>query len=248
MPVHEEELVELLETETDEGQQKSRRRRRRRRKRAVVKNSLMSASDILSRAAKDDGVESSPSSLGAALELEGEEACTTGTPGSMDSSRSLWELGTVEAEEDEILSVSSGSKAGGRPVITSRRMQSLEVEQDVDRLTMGIDEILRSLPSSSELKNRLCVPSSKSNRLCIDNVPRMDLTGISNIFEIIKTTVSESLEAVAGKLIETKLAQPEGLDFVLQSIDKADSSAEGIIPSSSVPALNRRQRRILSKD
>lgn len=252
--------VELIELPPDSG---ARRRRRRRRKggkassaSASEKNcSLISAVEILSSAARDDGLyneaPSSPSSFAgrkggrkmSALELDvGDEfhhlaSCSTGTPGSMDSSRSLWELGTVEADEDEILL---------SPQISARRLSS--GAPDVNQITAGIDEILRSIPSKfgkSDL-SRLCVPKRQSNRLCIDSVPRGTddfFSQISSLFESVKSTVSESFDALASKLL---LAQPpQEVARVLQSLGKQEDN--GIIPSSSVPALNRRQRRILQR-
>ena len=252
--------VELIELAPDSCARRRRRRRRKGRKAASGspsnKNySLISAANILSSAAREDGLynneaPSSPSSFAgrkggrkmSALELDvGEEfhhlaSCSTGTPGSLDSSKSLWELGTVEAEEDEILLT---------PQISARRQSS--GAPDVNQITAGIDEILRSIPTKfgkSDL-SRLCVPKQQSNRLCIDSVPRgSDLfSGITSLFESVKSTVSESFDALASKLL---LAEPpQEVALVLQSLSKREES--GIIPSSSVPALNRRQRRTLQR-
>ena len=253
--------VELIELAPDSGARRRRRRRRKGRKAGSVspsnKNySLISAANILSSAAREDGLynneaPSSPSSFAgrkggrkmSALELDvGEEfhhlaSCSTGTPGSLDSSRSLWELGTVEADEDEILL---------SPQISARRQSS--GAPDVNKITAGIDEILRSIPAKfgkSDL-SRLCVPKQQSNRLCIDSVPRgsYDLfSGITSFFETVKSSVSESFDTLASKLL---LAEPpREVALVLQSLSKREES--GIIPSSSVPALNRRQRRTLQR-
>ena len=237
----ESEQPELVEF--DPASQKRRRRRRKRSSKSASLNSsvsLMSASEILARAAKDGYIESSPSSLAqkggrklSALDLTEDEphfTSTTGTPGSLDSSRSLWELGTVEADEDEILSAT-------RPVIMSRRMQSLE--QDVDQITSSIDQILRSLPdkiTGSDL-GRMCLPASCGKSM--ENAPQVDLSGISNFFDRIRVSVSESIEALTANLLDSKLAQPEGVETVMEALQ------EGVIPSATVPALNRRQRRTL---
>jgi hypothetical protein len=176
---------------------------------------------------------------------------TTGTPGSLDSSRSLWELGTFDADEDEILSLGVVTP---RPIISSIRMQSLNTDiedkkmSDLDSLTQGIDSLLQSIPSLSGKGrdlSRLCLgsrdaPLPVSNRMCIENVPRIDFSMVWDMFDSIKQQVG----SLGARLIEAQFAQPESVSNVLESLEVRE---EGIIPSSSVPVLNRRQRRAMEQ-
>ena len=254
------------------------RRRRRRRKRGGKKKTetpTVTAADILCRAATEC-IESSPSSFVSgingrkmsALELDEDLICepahqvltsTTGTPGSLDSSRSLWELGTIDADEDEILSLGVVTP---RPIISSIRMQSLDTEftdnNDLDSLTKGIDSLLQSIPSLSGKGrdlSRLCLGGCESrrpasNRMCIDNVPRIDFSAVTDFFGSLRDQVG----SLGAKLIESQFAQPEAVSSILQSLStqrpsetKDEPREEGIIPSSSIPVLNRRQRRAIEQ-
>ena len=239
--------VELVEYAGSDRESKTRRRRRRMRKRvskSVSPNEgLMTAAEILSRAAKDNNVESSPSSVftdGAgrklsALDLdkivESEEVtCTTETPGSLDSSRSLWELGTFL--EDETFA-------------PTRQLTSPLSKTSLDDITAGIDSILESLPKNlSGAKvdmRRLCVPSSnqrRSNRLCIDNVPRVDISPVTDFFSSVSSHVSETFERISNAFVDASWTQPDSVSRVLTSL-----SAPGYIPNNSIPLVNRRQRR-----
>ena len=248
------ELVEYPGSDVDSNKEELRTKRRRRRTRkrpsksVSIETGLMSAAEILSRAAKDNNIESSPSSVVtdsggrklSALDLdkivESEEVtCTTETPGSLDSSRSLWELGTYM--EDETFT----------PTIKfpSSRLSSPLSKSSVDDLTAGIDSILESLPKSlSGAKadmRRLCVPSSnhaRSNRLCIDKVPRVDISPVTDFFASVSNHFSETFERISNALVESSWTQPDGVSRVLGSL-----SAPGHIPNSSIPLVNRRQRR-----
>ncbi len=232
------------------GETKTRRRRKRTRKRPSKsipqESGLMTAAEILSRAAKDVNLESSPSSVNSdpagrklsALDLdkiiETEEiTCTTGTPGSLDSSRSLWELGTYLEEETFTPPVKF-------PPITSPINRT-----SVDDLTAGIDSILDSLPKSlgggKVDFRRLCVPSTnqpRSNRLCIDNVPRVDITPVADFFASVSCHFSETFDRISNALVESSWTQPEGVGKVLGSL-----KSSGGIPDNSIPLVNRRQRR-----
>lgn len=275
------ELVEFPDTdsgcEDNSNRIKSRRRRRRGKKSKTGANceqkgesSLMSAAEILSRAAQADTIESSPSSVISepsgrklsALDLdkivEGEEVtCTTGTPGSLDSSRSLWELGTIGDEEMDLLFPTSD---GGtrRPMMSfSSRMLSPPHTptnaSSVSDITSGIDAILSSLPkslsgSSAEIR-RLCLPSSnnterrnRSNRLCIDNVPRVDITPLADFFGSVSSSMSDVMEKITVALAESAWAQPEGVARILGSLPSKSSTSSGI-PNSNIPLVNRKQRR-----
>lgn len=122
------ELVDI----SDDAHMPRRRRRRRRAKKSEDQPAdvSLSASGVLSAAALGAGdlgdVESSPASSVtlsprvrkmSTLELDdiSEEPAhmtsSTWTPGSLDSSRSVWELGSIEADEDEILSLREFSKS-----------------------------------------------------------------------------------------------------------------------------------------
>ena len=244
------------------------KRKRRRRKRGAKKSdstTLFSAASILSSAAKES-IESSPSSFAtneggagrkmSALELddiiEEEEnaqvlTSTTGTPGSLDSSQSLWELGTIEADEDEILSF---DRLTPRPIIRSLRMQSAASTEDVDSLTAGIEALMQSIPSlSGKDMRRMCLGSSqpRSNRLCIDNVPRVDFSAISGFFGSVSSHLVDTVEVIRNRLIEAQFAQPESVAHVLASLDTR-SGPPGVIPSSSIPVVNRRQRRAIERE
>lgn len=247
------ELVEYVsETESDAKQ----KRRRRRRRRSSKQPALLSAAEILSLAAKE-GVESSPSSFMtdegtsgrkmSALELdkilEEEETqgftSTTLTPGSMDSSRSLWELGTIDAEEDSVFT---------RPVVASQRMQN------VDQLTAGIESVLNSIPAipsaTADGFRRMCLPAQepRSNRLCIDNVPKIDISPLTSFLWSVKDHVVASVDSLTAAVMESRFAQPDGVSAVLASLQRAPVRQEGGIPMGSVPILNRKQRRAAERN
>ena len=261
-------------SESDPITAKAKRKRRRRKRSGRKSSNLMNASDILSRAAAIETVESSPSSFMStgdisggrkmsALELDDiveadeEDAArlftsTTGTPGSLDSSRSLWELGTIEADEDDILSTP-------RPIISSIRMQSLETDPpiDVESLNLSIDSLLKSIPSLAG-KNlpRMCVgslsecssrPESSHNRLCIGVAPKIDVSAIGGFITSLTSSVSQTLDQLSCKLIETGFAKPASVASLLSSLDSSSREKEGIIPSSSIPIVNRKQRRVIEQ-
>jgi hypothetical protein len=276
--------VELIEFPENEGncdsiadKSKSRRRRRRGKKSKAdtvtdlkCEQSLMSAAEILSRAAKAETIESSPSSVISepsgrklsALDLdkivEGEEVtCTTGTPGSLDSSRSLWELGTIGDEEMDLLFPTSDGGARRPSMSFSSRILSPPHTPTnpsyVSDITSGIDSILSTLPksltgSTAEIR-RLCLPSSnnpgsrnRSNRLCIDNVPRVDITPLADFFGSVSSSMADVMDRITGALAESTWAQPEGVVRILGSLPSTKSKSSGI-PNSSIPLVNRKQRR-----
>jgi hypothetical protein len=265
-------LQDESSSDTDLAATKSKRKRRRRKRGGKKACDLMNASDILSRVAATQTVESSPSSFMStgdtsggrkmsALELDeivdDEDATrlfasTTGTPGSLDSSRSLWELGTIEADEDDLLSTP-------RPIISSIRMQSLETDPpiDVESLNLSIDSLLKSIPSfSGKDISRMCVgslsecsrrPDASSNRLCIGGgAPKIDVGAIGCLLASISSSISKTLDQLSSKLIETGFAKPETVGHLLNSLDTTNNE-DGIIPSSSIPVVNRRQRRVIEQ-
>jgi hypothetical protein len=242
--VHEDvELVEFAPSdEATQGSIKPRRRRKRGRKQNKRSDQpLMSAAEILSRAAHQN-IESSPSSVISepcgrklsSLELDqivetDEVVCTTGTPGSLDSSRSLWELGTV-ADEDMDLLFNSSSRSESQPSCVS------DITANIDALLSAIP---RNLSNSSADLKRLCIPSrpiDQRNRLCIGNAPKVDLSPLTEFFGSVSSSLSQVVEQIAGVVAESSWGQPEKLKRVMGSLSKG-------IPNSSIPLVNRRQRR-----
>jgi hypothetical protein len=236
------ELVEFGPSEESESSAKPRSRRRKRRGRKRSK--IITAAEILSRAAKDV-VESSPSSVVSepagrklsALDLDKivESEDTTVTPASLDSSRSLWELGTIYDEDFDTPSLKS-------PLSKS----------SLDDLTAGIDTILNSLPkrmtSSGVNIGRLCVPQqprAASNRLCIDNVPRVvDLQPVADFFGSVSSQFSDAMDRITAALVDSSWAKPEGLERVLSSLTRTKGEkSSGLVSPQSIPLVNRRQRR-----
>ena len=258
--------VELVEFESDgsgsnEVKRHHRRRRRRGKKQTKAGTMIMTAAEILSRAAKDATIESSPSSVFtepngrklSALDLdkivESEEiTCTTETPGSLDSSLSLWELGTVVDEE---IAGSMSSSFAATNQVTPPQKTVL-----VDDITAGIDSILNSLPKSiggakADLR-RLCIPqrcqtSSGNNRLCIGSAPKVvvdQLEPVRDFIGSVSRNFSETLDRITAALVDSSWVQPEGATGILSSLAPSRKDDENLsIPLQSIPLINRRQRR-----
>lgn len=251
--------LELIEFADDDVVHRRRRRRRRQSKKLVAET--VSASGILSAAALSAGdlgdIESSPASSVcpsspadrkmSSLELDdiSEEPAhmtsSTWTPGSLDSSRSVWELGSIEADEDEILSMSMS------PVIPSLRMlQSMEEvsssstpSSSISSITAQIESILGSLKSDTR---RLCVPVDQSNRLCID--PSIVPPQVREWFTSAKLSWDRFSDTIAAAM------QPDNVDTLVANLisDRSDprtipSTSPTLVPQSRVPIINRKQRR-----
>ncbi len=239
--------LELIEFSEEGSIQRRRRRRRRSKKQGdSTTETAMSASGVLAAAALDFG--SSPASSApvspkgrkmSSLELDdisdepAHMTSSTWTPGSLDSSRSLWELGSIEADEDEILSLREFSMS---PVIPSLRMlQGLEdpaspKTSSISSITAQIESILGSLKSDGQTRmNRLCVPRDVSNRLCVD--PSFVPPQVRDWFDSMGSAWDMFSETVAGAL------QPESVQALVTKL------ASSPVPKERVPIINRRQRR-----
>jgi hypothetical protein len=260
--------LELVDySEIDQIKRKRRRRKRSKRGDDPVVESIPSAGHVLSAAARqamDFDVESSPASSFpdsprdrkmSALTLDdiSEEhihTSSTWTPGSVDSSRSLWELGSIEADEDEILSLRDFSKS---PVIPSLRMlQSASFEEDDEAppqsladLTARIESILGTIGHNGRTHlSRLCVPQSTTSappRLCID--PSFVSPSVRQWLGRVQTSLGAFSDTV-GELIAAA-TQPDGLSAVMKNL--GESQPTNVVCENRTPVINRRQRREFEK-
>lgn len=267
-----EELILQTTIELHADEEAPRRRRPRRRKRGLKKGKeeesvlrASSAVEILTRIARDS-VESSPSSFEggmegrkmSALELddiieesESQLHISTATPGSLDSSLSVWELGSIEGAEDELLRFET------RPIIHSARMQPFSIEEDVPKkqsslkdigqITAGIEAAMVDMAKGCKIvatsTNRLCLPlRPQSNRLCM-SVPENH--PVLEFFGSLKTSVASSVQYMSEKLVEAQFALPSSMASVLASLETHTTSSSAPPSSCSMPILNRRQRRLV---
>ena len=219
-------------------------KRHRRRRRG--KKHFVNAAEILSKIAREElsDIISSPES--SPLELDGDflsdlsqlPPTVSTTPGSLDSSLSVWELG-----EDDIDSTLK-PQIHSFDTVLQPHIHAFSIDDAshgkaqtnrINELTQGIESVLADLKKTTHDFSRTCV----SSRLC---VPRLEATTQSTPFASILQTIQESYEYVSDKLIDVQFALPTSVGSVLATL-----STKPVVPTQSteIPILNRKQRRIV---
>jgi hypothetical protein len=196
---------------------------------------------------------------------------TTNTPGSLDSSRSMWDLGSAYDPNESASPRQPLSPLGtSREIIQSRLMRSstFDVEEpsrcsqapvaamsELDKIMFGIESVLDSIGKSELVSKktvgvtcRLCIPTLGDKdrpRLC--GIPQPDrMENLSESLNQFGESVGDSIQSIWNSLVDKGyLKPPEMIGELLGAIrpPTLSSSSNRGIPLQSVPILNRRQRR-----